>query len=147
MTVDSCFRRRSILALWSLAFLLVATGCASSGEEAGEAAPSPTSVEQQELPLHEQGGTLITAQSAGAVLGQPYPFRLFTHCGLDEATMDFDGSFWALVNPNAIPPGLHRDLQEGTLTLIDVNHASFVFAQGELLFRREGPTKRVRGCD
>jgi hypothetical protein len=83
--------------------------------------------------------------SLPAELGKSYPFQLYTHCGFDLA-VDFDGSFWQLSNLAEVPESLGDPSQEGTMTLIDPDHARFDFEGGSLLFIRHLGSKYILPC-
>jgi hypothetical protein len=71
--------------------------------------------------------------------GKAYPFVLFTHCGVDEY-VDFDGSFWDLLEKKYAPGSLGNPSQRGTMTLTEDGHAIFEFDNGSILFvRHPGP--------
>lgn len=90
-------------------------------------------------------GLELTPQSAPVAVGRSYPFRLYTHCGVDY-NVDFDRSLWDLADPawqsqNGNPPSsLGNPYQEGTMTLLDPDHAGFNFSGGSILYvRHVGP--------
>lgn len=97
--------------------------------------------------VNHQGPTGIQLQprSQAAERGKAYPYRLYTHCGVDYA-VDFDASFWDLADPawagsNGNPPvGIGNPYQDGTMTLLDAGHARFDFSGGTIHFTRHiGP--------
>ena len=79
-------------------------------------------------------GLLLWPHSARAQRGKPYPFRLYTHCGVNFS-VDFDHAFWDLTDPRWTdqPSGLGPNkrlgnpFQSGTMTLVDARHARFDF--------------------
>ena len=62
-----------------------------------------------------------TPQSVHVERGKAYPFVLFTHCGVDEY-VDFDGSFWDLLEKKYAPGSLGNPSQRGTMTLTEDGH-------------------------
>lgn len=98
---------------------------------------SPAEVEES-LDVHEP-------RSSPAELGKAYPYKLYTHCGVDLA-VDFDGSFWQLSHPVEVPESLGDPSQEGTMTLIDSDSARFDFAGGSLYFIRHQGPKHIPPC-
>src|SRR5262249_13802579 len=62
---------------------------------------------------------------AAAEPGRAYPYRLYTHCGLDWRTR-FDATYWDLASGPGAPIG--DPYQEGTMTLIGPDIAQFTFA-------------------
>jgi hypothetical protein len=91
-----------------------------------------------------------TPQSAHVERGKAYPFVLSTHCGVDYY-VDFDGSFWDLLEKNYAPvplgtPGsLGNPAQRGTMTLTEDDHALFEFDGGSILFTRHKGPKVLTG--
>ncbi len=78
-------------------------------------------------------GLQLQPHSAYVAAGHAYPFRLYTHCGIDFAT-DFDHAFWDVADAawrgsNGNPPsGIGNPFQMGTMTLVDRGHARFDIA-------------------
>lgn len=79
-------------------------------------------------------GLLLQPRSPHVEPGKPYPFHLYTHCGVNFS-VDFDHAFWDLTDPRwADQPGgmgphkgLDNPFQSGTMTLVDARHARFDF--------------------
>jgi hypothetical protein len=79
-------------------------------------------------------GLLLQPHSPRVAPGRAYPFRLYTHCGVNFS-VDFDHSFWDLTDrtwadrPDGAGPhaGLGNPFQTGTMTLVDAMHARFDF--------------------
>jgi len=75
-------------------------------------------------------GLRLQPRSAYVAAGRAYPFRLYTHCGIDFAT-DFDHAFWDVADAawrgsHGNPPGgIGNPFQMGTMTLVDRDHARF----------------------
>lgn len=93
----------------------------------GRLVATATRMGRAPTPAH---GLRLQARSRHVATGRPYPFRLYTHCGVDFAT-DFDGSFWDLAdaawagsygNP---PSAIGNPFQDGAMTLVDHDHARF----------------------
>ncbi len=81
-------------------------------------------------------GLRLQPRSAYVVAGRAYPFRLYTHCGIDFST-DFDHAFWDVADAgwrgsNGNPPsGIGNPFQIGTMTLVDRDHARFEIASSD----------------
>ncbi len=89
---------------------------------------------------------VLQPKSARVEQGKPYPFGLYTHCGVDWGT-DFDGSFWDWTGQPQLPSWLGNPVQGGTMTLIDANHARFDFEGSSIHFTRHvGPKISTYGC-
>ncbi|MEJ2852164.1 MULTISPECIES: hypothetical protein [unclassified Saccharothrix] len=92
-------------------------------------APPPPATEQ----------TAATTAAPTTVTGPAIPYRLYTHCGIDEAKIG-DTYYEALTplhdgahNP---PPGWDNPYQDGTMTLVGDTQAVFRDAKGhEVTFR------------
>lgn len=81
--------------------------------------------------------------SVRAEFGTPYPYRLSTHCGLARALVDFDGSFWAF-DPAAAggaepPPGFEDPIDDGQVTLLTPERASYTSSGGRVVFLARQP--------
>jgi len=80
-------------------------------------------------------GLQLQPHSAYVAAGCAYPFRLYTHCGIDFAT-DFDHAFWDVADAawrgsNGNPPGgIGNPFQMGAMTLVDHGHARFDIGGG-----------------
>lgn len=86
-----------------------------------------------------------TPQSAHVERGKAYPFVLFTHCGIDY--VDFNGSFWDVLEKKYAPRSLGNPSQRGTMTLIEEDRAMFKFDNGYILFTRHlGPKVLAGPC-
>ena len=62
--------------------------------------------------------------------GVSQPLSLYTHCGLENAVIDFAGSRW---DPATLPVARARigdPFDEGTITLIGIDRAVFVASSG-----------------
>jgi hypothetical protein len=95
-------------------------------------------------------GLELTPHSQAVVVGKPYPFQLYTHCGVEYA-VDFDAALWDLADPawqsqnGNPPPGIGNPYQGGTMTLVDADHARFNFSGGSISFVRHVGPKLVPG--
>jgi len=89
-------------------------------------------------------GIVLTPTSERVQVGQTVPFTLYHQCGIDFE-VDFDGSFWDAVHPEPRPAGLADLAQDGTMTLIDANHARFTWAGGTIDYTRHVGPKVVPG--
>jgi len=105
----------------------VDSACDRRGCRDGRLVATATRTGRAPTPAH---GLRLRARSRHVATGRPYPFRLYTHCGVDFST-DFDGSFWDLAdaawagsygNP---PSAIGNPFQDGTMTLVDHDHARF----------------------
>jgi hypothetical protein len=83
--------------------------------------------------------------------GDHYRFTVHTHCGVDNAPIDFDGSLWDYEGPE-LTRGPEGDLEdpedEGVITLVAEDEAEFTSEHGTVvtLQRHDGP-KVIPGCD
>lgn len=113
--------------------LLVLGGCASP-TSTSTPSPAPT-----ETPL-PNGMTRVSAKSAMALPGVSQPFSLYTHCGLDNAVIDFAGSLWDPTGQVPAPrggggniapqTGIDDPFDQGTITLTGPDSAVFIAASG-----------------
>jgi hypothetical protein len=78
---------------------------------------------------------------AGAVVGRPYPYNLYTHCGIARTV--FDGRWWELAaaadagGGNA-PPGFGNPQDQGAMTLTSRDAAEYVSHGGARVRFRPG---------
>ncbi len=89
--------------------------------------------------------------SSGAVVGQPYAYRLYTHCGVRQAY--FDGRWWVnspplddgSMNP---PPGWGNPTETGVMVLVQPDLARFTTNAGGLSaeFRPAPSAYEPEGC-
>src|SRR5919108_4660661 len=138
----------------NMSFLVLATMILMAGCS-GTPQPTMTTIPNSQVPIATwtpistaeatQNPDVREPLSPPAELGKAYPFQLYTHCGTDLA-VDFDGSFWQLSNPAQVPESLGDPSQEGTMTLIDPDHARFDFEGGSLLFIRHQGPKYILPC-
>ena len=82
----------------------------------------------------------------GAEIGVQYPFKAYTHCGLDSAQINdevwlFEGQ--PTGNP---PPGFDNPVDAGSIVLIDTDHATYTSSHGVTVKLTRGGVPRVQGC-
>lgn len=91
-----------------------------------------------------------TVQEVGELndpeIGVRYRFTVYTHCGLDTATIDgetwlFDGEPDA--NP---PPGFGNPMDTGTIVLLDEDHAVYTSSAGVPIQLIRGGRPRNEGA-
>jgi hypothetical protein len=90
--------------------------------------------------------------SPSVEVGQPNLIKLFTHCGIDQAAVDFDGNWWDFV-PASVKGEFNDPFTKGTMTLMPDGTATFdappqglARLGGEARFvRHEGPIQ-LSGC-
>jgi len=106
--------------------------------------PTPTAgAESSPLP---DGRYVVYASSPPAEMGVPYAFKLYTHCGLDFI-IDFDESLWDLIAPPEDRDGFEDPFDEGTMTLIAENEASYVSSHGvEIRYSRRSEPEEIHPC-
>jgi hypothetical protein len=71
---------------------------------------------------------VTTPTAAAAAAGSPPPYRLYTHCGIDEARIG--NRYFEAVHPLSDgqgnpPPGWGNPYQQGTMTLLSPAEAVF----------------------
>ncbi|HEV8564002.1 MAG TPA: hypothetical protein VGR41_03755 [Actinomycetota bacterium] len=109
-----------------------------------DASPSPSPDPENQ--------NLVNPSSPLAVVGSRYPIKLFTHCGIDQAAVDFDESWWDLV-PGSDKGKFSDPFTKGTMTLTPADIAIFrappqglVSSASKARFlRHEGPIPQP-GC-
>ncbi len=153
-------------AILAVVFILVGCGAtrattASTGTPAmnttGSASRSPLPIISPTLPAPPPAdsaptptvGIILTPMSPPAQVGRSYAFDLLTHCGVNYH-VDFDRSFWEATIPvwdgsGNPPPNLRNPFQDGTMTLLDTDHARFDYSGGAIPFRRLTGAKVVNG--
>jgi hypothetical protein len=116
-------------------------------------APAPATPEAVPRLASGLAGMWQWPRSGRAAIGQAYDFALYTHCGINDAPVDFDGSFWdAVYTPASVvevanpPPGMGNPGQSGTMTLLDTDHARFTFTGGAVDFTRHSGRKLIAVC-
>lgn len=123
---------------------------------APEAQPLPEpSREDYDTVETKNGRYRLTPISSPVKEDIQYEFSIHTHCGLDVAVVDFDGSFWDYVGPgtgndgSANPPrGFDNPSDLGTMTLVYEERAEFESSMGEpAYFERHEGAKTFPGCD
>lgn len=77
--------------------------------------------------------------------GQPYPLQINTHCGSSSMRVDFAGGAWV---PTSLPSGgLGYNTDEGTISLIDSEHAIYTSSQGATVpYQRAHPAPEPFIC-
>lgn len=83
---------------------------------------------------------LVVAVLVGCSMSEPVnpqPFELYTHCGLDQASIEFDGTFWKAAGPGPLsdgsgnpPPGFGNPFDRGSIARTGNDTALFVSSQG-----------------
>lgn len=111
----------------------------------GTAQPLPSPVGEYRPVKQADGSFRFEPISARVQAGVLYAYEALTHCGFTATTFDFDGSFWAPVNPAAEgapnpPPGIGNPVDEGSIGLAGPDEAVFRSASGILV-----PLRRVVG--
>jgi hypothetical protein len=139
------------LALIGVAVLLA--GC--NGRDLAEQArplPSPT-MEPVTQGNENTGRYKALPSSARIEEGVVYEFKIYTHCGLDAAPVDFDGSFWEFEGgvddtPGSAPEGWGDPFDSGVITLVAENKAEFDNLDGGVVTftRRETRVKSFGVC-
>lgn len=104
-----------------LLIAVVLAGCQAVLPVLGSPQPLPQGREPgfQQLP---DGTFQFQPASAPVVVGIPYEFTVYTHCGLTPVSFDFDGAFWNVIgqpgdgqgNP---PPGIENPEDSGVILL------------------------------
>lgn len=109
-----------------------------------------------ECQVSDQGAAVFEAsrpRSPSVGVGQPNPIKLLTHCGIEQAAVDFDENWWDLV-PTSVRGGDFNDpFTKGTMTLMPEGTATFDAPPQGLsrhgvvarFVRHEGPI-RLPGC-
>jgi hypothetical protein len=90
------------------------------------------------------GSQTTTARRATTSVHRGEPYRLYTHCGIQWATID--GRFWRATEPLSDdngnpPPGWGNPFQAGTLTFRSDATAEFSSRAGSVKFERTARTQ------
>lgn len=125
-------------------------GCWFDGV-AGDAKPLPAPTASA---VAEERGDffLVSPVSAPIEMDQEYRFELYTHCGLDAAPVDVDGSMWDFAGPGTgddgdLPEGFDNPADVGTVTLVSEGRLEFRSSSGAIAeFTRHEGAKEVPGC-
>lgn len=131
-----------------VAAAVVLAGCQAVIPVLGSPQPLPQGREPgfQQLP---DGTFQFQPGSAPVVVGIPYVFTVFTHCGFTATSFDFDAAFWDVVgqpddgqgNP---PPGIGNPEDEGVIVLGIDGSATWTSAGGVVVeLTRGAPEPRV----
>jgi hypothetical protein len=140
-------RVRGLLAVVVVGLL---TACTSDSPDAsptasGEPLPSPTATSKVE----ELEGDRFRVWPVSAPVDDDtaYEFTVYTHCGVAQSPIDFDGSMWDYDGPKRSNAGLDDPEAEGVIRLTADDTAEFVAPDGARLelTRMDGP-KTVPGC-
>lgn len=97
------------------------------------------------------GSAVAAPCTSGAVVGQPYKYILYVHCGVRQAY--FDGRWWVPSPPpggdNVSPPaGWGNPQDSGTIVLTADDMASFKSSTGTTVGFSPAPsTFQPEGCD
>jgi hypothetical protein len=80
------------------------------------------------------GFTRVSPSSRPGAVGEVAPFRLWTHCGLENAVIDFGGTLWDVAGfpgryPNP-PQGFGNPDDQGTISRTGPGSARYVSASG-----------------
>ena len=130
---------------------LVFGGCWFDGV-AGDAKPLPEPTASEVFEESGDGAFLVSPVSAPIETDQEYRFELYTHCGLDAAPIDIDGSMWDFVGPGGgsdrdRPEGFENPSDVGTVTLVSENQLEFRSSSGAIAeFTRHEGAKEIPGC-
>lgn len=132
------------LAALLLTASLAISGCWFDGV-AGEAKPLPDPTSSPVFEDNGDGTLLVFPVSAPIEIGQKYRFELQTHCGLEAAPVDVDGSMWDYAGPfgsgaSERLEGFDDPSDIGTLTLVSKSKLDFTSSGGKTVFfeRYEG---------
>ena len=82
----------------------------------------------------------------GAEIGVQYPFKAYTHCGLDSAQIN--GEVWLFEGePTASAPAGFDDPDDaGSIVMTDTDHATYTSSHGVTAKLTRGGVPRVQGC-
>lgn len=94
-----------------------------------------------------RGWSENAANSPSAITGVDYPIAIYSHCGLDRARFDFDGSFWMAIGETSDdagnpPDGYDNPYDGGTIRLLPDGTAEYTSSGGVRL-----PLDRLDGPD
>ena len=109
----------------------------------GTAIPAPVVTSLAVSPIPEKP-IVLQPESPPAVVGRPYPFTLYTHCGISFA-LDFAGAFWDYSSGTVDRATLGNPFQAGTMILLAPDQARFDYAGGSIRFRRHQGPKTIAG--
>ena len=130
--------------------------CAGDAACAPEAQPLPEpSREDYDTIKTKDGRYRLEPISSPVKEDVEYRFSIHTHCGLDVAVVDFDGSFWDHVGPtdgsdqNTNPGnGFADPSDDGTMTLVYEERAEYESSMGApAYFERHEGSKVFPGCE
>jgi hypothetical protein len=97
---------------------------------AGEARPLPSPTMEPVTEGNENTGRYKAIPTSAEIdEGVVYEFKIYTHCGLAAAPVDFDGSFWdfegGVADTGNAPEGWGDPFDGGVITLVSENKAEF----------------------
>lgn len=127
---------------------ILGTSCDSTAG-APQSMPGPTATIEYE---QEDDMFIVEPVSAPIEEGVVYEFEIHTHCGLDAAWVDVDGSLWDFDGPmgggdSARLDGFDDPSDEGTVELMEDGRLRFTSSGGaDAFFTRHDGTKKIRGC-
>jgi hypothetical protein len=112
---------------------LLLAACTGGIDRGQPAVTSPVSAPRTTVtasPIPVPHGTKVDHPHSppSAVVSVPYPFKLYTHCGIDFH-VDFDGSFWQLVKGSVDGPFKNPE-DVGGMTLLPSGLAEFQSLSG-----------------
>jgi len=84
------------------------------------------------------GSTRHWARSEPSGIGSSAALVLYTHCGFEQAVIDFASRLWGPVVPqvgvgNQAARTYANPIDEGTITLVGPNHAAYLSATGHTI--------------
>lgn len=120
---------------------VVTSGEVGTAGEPGAAVEDPPPARRLDAPPYGPGVTV----------GQTYPYRLYTHCGIEWARVD--GVWWRAAEPASDgqgnpPDGSGNPFDDGELVIVD--HATAVYrgsGPGEVVFERTALVDAPFQCD
>jgi hypothetical protein len=125
----------ALLAIIALVAFLVAACGAITPAIAPQPLPSPADGPATR-PLAD-GRLGVAPASAPIIAGVPYRFPAYTHCGFNDDTFDFDGSFWRVTGgaePAGARDGLGDPVADGVIVLLTPDEARWTAESGLDLF-------------
>jgi hypothetical protein len=135
-----------VVGLLLVGFLLAGCQQESPGPVGQQRLPAPVGTIE---PDFMNGTVRVFANSARIRPGVPYDFRLYTHCGLEKSTPDFDGSLWDFGGADTVNParGFGNPVDDGTMTLVSEDVSQYRSSLGVILnFRRHNGAKVIPAC-
>ncbi|MBA2724547.1 MAG: hypothetical protein H0U53_01040 [Actinobacteria bacterium] len=126
--------------------LLLGPGCGASRD--GQALPQPTASESFEKTDDPSGAFKVSPVSAPIGEDKAYRYEMYTHCGLDTARVDVDGSLWDLDTSSGEQGTFSDPFDNGKVTLLQDGRLRFDGSVGGVAYftRHKGP-KLIPSCD